>query len=142
MIDELCSRVSYQKDLNSYNIILLAETWLDDSVCRTQSFLHAAARSHKGRASSKSKGEVCLFINNLCTTSSVKEIWSFCSPDIEYFILSCRPFCLPRKFSSVIITAVYIPPQAKTTLAQQTVKGHVQTSNRSHRGRFSGGRRL
>ncbi len=29
----------------------------------------------------------------------------------------CRPFYLPREFSAVIATAVYIPPQADTSLA-------------------------
>ena len=32
-------------------------------------------------------------------------------------MVRCRPFYLPREFSSVIITAVYIPLQANTTLA-------------------------
>ncbi len=31
--------------------------------------------------------------------------------------LSVRPFYLPREFSSIIVTAVYIPPQADTSLA-------------------------
>ncbi len=29
----------------------------------------------------------------------------------------CRPFYLTREFSSIIVTAVYIPPQADTSLA-------------------------
>ncbi|XP_051896234.1 gonadotropin-releasing hormone II receptor-like [Pristis pectinata] len=34
-----------------------------------------------------------------------------CSPDLEHLAVKCRPFYLPRKFSSVILTAVYISPQ-------------------------------
>lgn len=35
----------------------------------------------------------------------------------EYLMVNSRPFCLLREFSYIIITAVYIPPQANTTLA-------------------------
>ncbi|XDV17385.1 hypothetical protein PO909_023250, partial [Leuciscus waleckii] len=37
-----------------------------------------------------------------------------CSPHLEHLSISCRPFYLPREFSSIIATAVYIPPQADT----------------------------
>ncbi len=33
-------------------------------------------------------------------------------PDIEYLMLLCRPFHLPREFTLVVITAVYVLPQA------------------------------
>ncbi len=41
-------------------------------------------------------------------------IVSHCSTDIEFMIIKCRPFYLPREFSILIITAVYIPPSANT----------------------------
>ncbi len=40
-----------------------------------------------------------------------------CSPHLEHLSIICRPFYLPREFSAVIATAVYIPPQADTSLA-------------------------
>ncbi len=38
---------------------------------------------------------------------------------IQSIVLSiiCRPFYLPREFSSIVVTSVYIPPQADTSLA-------------------------
>lgn len=42
-----------------------------------------------------------------------------CSPDLEYLMLLCRPFCLPREFTSVVITAVYVPLHANTKLAKE-----------------------
>ncbi len=40
-----------------------------------------------------------------------------CSSHLEYLSIICRPFYLPQKFSSIVITGVYIPPQADTSLA-------------------------
>ncbi len=40
-----------------------------------------------------------------------------CSPHLEHLSIICRPFYLPREFSSIIVTAVYIPPQADTSVA-------------------------
>ncbi|KAK3565302.1 hypothetical protein QTP86_005478 [Hemibagrus guttatus] len=34
-----------------------------------------------------------------------------CSPDLEAFIINCKPFYSPREFSSFILVGVYIPPQ-------------------------------
>ncbi len=42
---------------------------------------------------------------------------SVCSPHLEHLSIICRPFYLPREFSSIVVTAVYIPPQADTSLA-------------------------
>ena len=40
-----------------------------------------------------------------------------CSPDLELLSIKCRTHYLTREFTSVIITAVYIPPQAGTEAA-------------------------
>ncbi len=40
-----------------------------------------------------------------------------CSPHLEHLSIICRPFYLPWEFSSIVVTAVYIPPQADTSLA-------------------------
>eukprot|EP00061_Rhincodon_typus_P014907 g42284.t1 len=37
---------------------------------------------------------------------------SHCSPDREYLTVKCLPYYLPCKFTSAILTAVYIPPYA------------------------------
>ncbi len=40
-----------------------------------------------------------------------------CSPNLEPLTIKCRPFYLPREFTSVIFSAVYIPPQTDTDTA-------------------------
>lgn len=46
--------------------------------------------------------------------NSIKTLSSSCSPDLEHITILCYPFHLPWEFTSVIINAVYIPPQADT----------------------------
>lgn len=77
--------------------------------------------------SGKSKGGgVCFMINSSWyDRKNVHPIQSLCSPDLEYLMLLCRPFRLPREFTAVIITAVYIPPQADTDAALKELYGHL-----------------
>ena len=42
---------------------------------------------------------------------------SHCSPELEYIKVKCRPSYLPREFNAVLITAVYIPPDADANIA-------------------------
>ncbi len=58
-------------------------------------------------------GGVCFYINN----SSCDERNLHTYTDLEFHMLLCRPFWLPREFTAIIITAVYIPPQANTDQA-------------------------
>jgi hypothetical protein len=54
--------------------------------------------------------------------SNIKEVSRYCSPEVVYLMISCRPHYLPREFSSILFIAVYLPPQNeagnKTTLNQ------------------------
>ncbi len=40
-------------------------------------------------------------------------------------MLLCRPFWVPREFTAIIITAVYIPPQANTDQALRELYGNI-----------------
>ncbi len=63
-------------------------------------------------------GGVCFMINKKwCDPRSISILSHSCSPHLEHLSVICRPFYLPRKFSSIVVTAVYIPPQADTSLA-------------------------
>lgn len=58
---------------------------------------------------------MCFLVNNQWCTDKV--LSQFCSPDLETLTIKCRPFYLPREFSFVILTAVYIPPQTNAATA-------------------------
>ncbi|KAL6460808.1 hypothetical protein MHYP_G00307980 [Metynnis hypsauchen] len=83
--------------------------------------------------SGKGKGVgVCFMINNAwCDQWNVRFIESFCSPDLEYLIISCIALWLLREISGAIVTIVYMAPQADTDL----VLGKLYEAVKSHGGR-------
>ena len=69
-------------------------------------------------------GGVCAYVNNRwCTDITVYD--QFCDDNIEYLTLSLRPFYLPREFTKVFATIVYIPPSADVKLAENTLYAAV-----------------
>ncbi len=64
--------------------------------------------------------------------SLIHSIKSFCSPDLEFHTLLCRPFWLPREFTAIIITAVYIPPQANTDQAIKELYKNISEQETTH----------
>ncbi len=52
-----------------------------------------------------------------CDPRNISILSCSCSPHLEHLSIICCPFYLPREFSSIVITSVYIPPQADTSLA-------------------------
>ena len=69
----------------------------------TQS-LHYRLRNAYGPAKARGGG-VCILVNVRWATD-VKIVSKNCSADIETFTIICRPFYMPREFSSIIMTAV------------------------------------
>ncbi len=75
---------------------------------------HGLLRASLGQNESRGGG-VCFYINNSwCDERNLHSIKSLCFPDLEVHMLLCQPFWLPWEFTAIIITAVYIPPQANT----------------------------
>ncbi len=58
-------------------------------------------------------GGVCFYINNSWCDERNLHTYT----DLEFHMLLCQPIWLPREFTAIIITAVYIPPQANTDQA-------------------------
>ena len=52
-----------------------------------------------------------------CHSGNITVLQRFCSPEVEFLAIKCRPHYLPCKFTSVVIVAVYIPPQTCTKTA-------------------------
>ncbi len=121
-MDDLRARISFQRDIRDCNIICLSETWLTPSVpdnAVTPSDNFSVFRMDRTAEAGKTKGGgVCFFINKKwCDPRNISILSRSCSPHLEHLSIICRPFYLPREFSSTIVTAVYIPPQADSSLA-------------------------
>ncbi len=48
-----------------------------------------------------------------------------CSAHLEHLSIICRPFYLPREFTSILVSAVYIPPQADTSVALSNLHDEI-----------------
>lgn len=69
---------------------------------------------------------MCIYVhNNWCAATDI--IGTYCSPDLEYLAPTCRPFHIPTEFTAVLISAVYIPPQANAKQALEEL--HTATSS-------------
>ncbi len=97
----------------------------DSAIELTGFSVHHSDRTKELTGKSRGGG-VCFYINNLwCDERNIHSIKSFCSPDLEFHMLLCRLFWLPREFTAVIIMAVYIPPQANTDQALKELYGNI-----------------
>ncbi len=134
---ELRARISYQRETRDCCVICLTETWMsamvpDSAIELTGFSVHRSDRTEELTGKSRGGG-VCFYINNSwCNERNIHSIKSFCSPDLEFHTLLCRPFWLPREFTAIIITAVYIPPQANTDQALKELYRNISEQESAH----------
>jgi len=55
-----------------------------------------------------------------------------CCPDLEFLLLYCRPFYLPREITQVFIAAVYIPPRANAKVAMSRLHNSITKQQSKH----------
>ncbi|XP_072362773.1 uncharacterized protein [Scyliorhinus torazame] len=113
-LDELNARLTSQREVRDCCVLCFTETWLTpaspDCAIQPEGFsIHWV--NHTASSGKAKGGGVCLLINSSWCLD-VATLATYCSPDLEYLTVKCRPYYLPREFTSAIITAVYIPPQA------------------------------
>ncbi|KAI3351288.1 hypothetical protein L3Q82_005833 [Scortum barcoo] len=95
-------------------VVIVTETWLDNNIPDAAVELagRSLLRADRTAASEKHRGGgLALYIHNAwCTATNF--IGTYCSPDLEYLAVKCRPFKMARELCSILIVAIYIPPQA------------------------------
>ncbi len=112
-------------------ILLITETRLNPLI--PDATMELAGRTafpwDKNKDSGKTKGgSLCIYIHeDWCANANI--IDSHFSPDLEYLTVKCRSFYLPREFAAVLVTAVYIPPEAKTNTAQSYLLHAINSNN-------------
>ena len=137
-LDNLRARIKYQRDIRDCNIICLTETWLTptlpDHAIQPAEFF-SVHRMYRTKESGKSRGGgLCLMVNNnWCDSRNVVSLTHSCSPNLELLTIKCRPFYLPREFSSITFSAVYIPPQADTVTALSELHEALTSYQANHR---------
>ena len=112
-LDDLRLTLSYQRYINNCNILCFPKTWLNDDTDNIKMAGFSKHRQDRAAMSHKTRGRgVCLFVNNCwCAMPNIKEVSRYCSPEVEYLMISCSPHYLPREFSPILFIAIYLPPQ-------------------------------
>ncbi len=133
-----CGRASHTNEKQGTAVLFcLTETWMsamvpDSAIELTGFSVHRSDRTKELTGKSRGGG-VCFYINNSwCDERNIHSIKSFCSHDLEFHMLLCRPFWLPREFTAITITAVYIPPQANTDQALRELYRNISEQETTH----------
>ncbi len=90
------------------------ETWMSamvpDSAIKLTGFaVHRSDRTKELTGKSRGWGIFFYINNSWCEERNIHSIKSFCSPDLEFHMLLCRPFCLPREFTAIIVILFTFP---------------------------------
>ena len=90
-LDDLRSRLSYQRDIKNCNILCFTETCLNDDTDNIELAGFPVYRQDREATYDNTRGGVCLFVNNsFCVMSNIKEVSRYCSPEVEYLMIRCR----------------------------------------------------
>ncbi|KAK3536606.1 hypothetical protein QTP86_014466 [Hemibagrus guttatus] len=113
-MDELTLQMNKNRDFPTSCVLCFTEPWLcdaiPDSALQLDGFNLYRADRHTELSGKTKGGGICFYINySWC--NDVKVLSQLCSPDLEAFIINCKPFYSPHEFSSFILLGVYIPPQ-------------------------------
>ena len=123
-IDELRANCKYLHEYREACVIGLVETWLEsnipDSAMDVEGF--KLLRCDRNEQSGKLRGGgVALLINELwCNNIQIRR--SECTKDYELLTVNVRPFYLPREFTNIFITVLYIPPDANKEEARHHMR--------------------
>ncbi|KAI5610007.1 gastrula zinc finger protein XlCGF28.1-like [Silurus asotus] len=116
-------------------VILLTQTWLSDRVPDAAIQLDglAAFRADRNAAlCGKTRGGgLCVYINTEWCKNSVL-VSTYCSSLLEFIVVGCRPFYLPREFTTAIVLGVYIPPSANAKEALSVLYGTISGLQNTH----------
>ncbi len=91
-------------------MFVFIETWLNDNILDSAIQLHrlTCCRVYRDSSSKTRGGGLCVYINKeWCNNAAV--LSKHCSLLVEFMVVKCRPFYLPRRFTAIVIVAVYIP---------------------------------
>ncbi|KAK3573368.1 hypothetical protein QTP86_024117 [Hemibagrus guttatus] len=134
-MDELTLQMNKNKDFPTSCVLCFTEMWLcdliPDSVLQLGGFNLYRADRHTELSGKTKGGGICFYINN-SWCNDVKVLSQLCSPDLEAFIINCKPFYFPREFSSFILVGVYILPQGNVREAQRALADEIQSVERTN----------
>lgn len=115
-------------------VTLITETWLHENIPDSAVELAGRTIYRSDRTSESSKkrgGGVCAYVkNSWCTDTVIIE--RHCCPDLEFLLLKCRLFHLPRETTAVFLVVVYIHPRANANVATNRLYVSISRQQNKH----------
>lgn len=129
-MDDLEVQLAGNRYVRDCCVMIITETWLHPGI--PDASMQLAGRFLLRGDMTKSRGGgLCIYVHeNWCNNGTI--IANHCSPDLEYMSVRCRPFFLPRELTVVIVTAVYIPPDANVNKALSLLLNTINEQQRDH----------
>ncbi|CAG6018054.1 unnamed protein product [Menidia menidia] len=131
--DDLELQLAGNRYVSDCCVLIITETLLHTQVpdATVQLVDHTLHRWDRNSDSGKNRGGgLCIYVHDgWCNNSTVLD--RHCS-DLEFMSVRCRPFFLPREVAAVVITAVYIPPDANVNMALSLLLNAINTHQCAH----------
>ena len=132
--DEFFSRISNDKNFTHCQVFCFTETWLTpshpDNLVKPNGFSIYRLDRDRVITEKEDGGGVCFIVNDKWCTN-IKVTSTLCTKNLECVTIKCRPFYLPREFTSITLTGVYIHPRADTTDALNDLSNIVSKAENS-----------
>lgn len=124
-IDYLRLNCRFLHQYREASCIALTETWLKDSLPDSAmditNFTMIRADRSQVQTNKEHGGGLALYIND-SWYNNIQVKHQSCSPDLEILSVNLRPTYLPREFTNIFITVVYIPPSSNKELAAEQIR--------------------
>ena len=134
--DELAANVRFMQDYKNVSIMSFSESWLKETRDLNE---HVAINGFKllrgdrilENTDKVSGGGVCVYINEQwCHPNNAVLKRHSCSSNLEILTVSLRPYYLPREFSHVIHSTIYIPDKKVTKQGEDELFSIIQDIER------------
>ncbi len=129
---------STQRTVRDCCVFVFTETWLNNSVpdCAIQLEQLTCYRADRAlvEGGKRRGGGLCVYINNVWCRDAVV-VCKHCSPLVEFMIIKCRPFYLPREYTAILLVAVYIPPSSNNINRSEALNDlyqHISEQQTAH----------
>ncbi|XP_058038014.1 uncharacterized protein LOC131197679 [Ahaetulla prasina] len=134
-MDEILLLNKYYSDFRNSAVLCFSETWLNESIENSSLNIPGFQIERSDRipetSGKKKGGGLCLYINSSwCQDFNI--IYKFCDNNLETLIINCKPYYSPREFSSFLLIAVYVPPQACVNEALRTLADQIMEAEAKH----------
>ena len=134
-LEELQLLLGKNRDFSSSVILCFIETWLCGLIPHFALQL-AGIQIHRADRDTELSGKtecagICFYINSgWCNDMTV--IQQHCSPDLQSFIINCKPFCSPREFASFILVSIDIPLRVNVQDTQRMLANQILCVERTN----------